>query len=827
MVNWGNLHIFADSPFINIYQILNILKNYYPLRGYWRRVNNTSQGHFQVVYPHRAVREKWRVILRGIKIAISISKPKKKRNFEKKRNKIKQENKVKEDNKETQINTLDASNEIIESETEYILDESSENESEEIDEPNVSVKLTDTKELTQEETICYKNLDSHNWLKTPLILKAQYENSPIKNEEKFQVISNQIEEIITEELKILPKKKIGEADLREFLSKSINYSYKRSFQKYNPYTKKQMKPFQDKIIKKFINKEWEIDSNLKQTIKYKNSKDYTEMNTKKITKIRNSNKIIIQRSFLNIFETLSILNNQYVHRIIQKGEHQMEIWDKNQMINSIFQNCKQKQENIPTKTKIHLINANGDKIETVKGKQEMNDNEYTTNIGSININGLIRLGKTQELEQILLEQKIEIALIQESHLKKRIYFQKYFTFEKEAYGQKKSKGGIAIAVRKEIRKYFHEIPNEDSDILHLKISDMNIITVYIRNKRQNELMKKLQEIIQNLNGEKFIIGGDFNLTEEEINKRKLLPNVVIIPNPENSRTRNIDHFCVNEGIITQPSKIFDTISRKLSDHKLIITSIRIKIPQITTLQYYQPTREEFQIKLLKKVEEETEIGDKLILKPSIIQNLKENFKKRVIVHTETQDKIGFELLNFTQQEKPNWKKMLRKKWKKTIKGIEMDKMNEINYWTEIQRLTQKKKPIKTDPEMRERFKRMIEQIRRHPTETIIQKIKNYEIDIPEDVRKPSLIFPLERLNQTIKMSKNSATCEYDKIDSYKNPYIEENTEKYEEIIKLINRMYKKWIKNPDETTINYLRKRRMIFIFKQGDAENKWGLGED
>ncbi|KAJ5066534.1 hypothetical protein M0811_13560 [Anaeramoeba ignava] len=151
----------------------------------------------------------------------------------------------------------------------------------------------------------------------------------------------------------------------------------------------------------------------------------------------------------------------------------------------------------------------------------------------ININGLNKIGKIQKLEKIFLQQRITIYIIQETHLRKRIYFENYHSFEKQGYGTI-AQGGIAIIIKKCISKYVQEIKHPDKDIIQIKIGELNIIGVYMRHETQSQMMSQLNSIIEKL--------GDFNQTDKEMEKHFRF-NTQIIPNTENSVIRNIDNFC--------------------------------------------------------------------------------------------------------------------------------------------------------------------------------------------------------------------------------------------------------------------------------------------
>ncbi|KAJ5080008.1 hypothetical protein M0811_14249 [Anaeramoeba ignava] len=769
MVKWGNLYVYADSPLISKHVFFDILKPYKIVRGYLRRNKDSTDGHFKVIYDKKARKEQRRTWREGYSITVSKAR---------------------------------------ESYT------SKENQLEKLKE-----KITDRNQRSHKENIekiIYQTLNSNNFIKNPLIIKKKEIENIQSNQEKHENILNEIKETIQKAIPQMKSKRIIQKDLQEFINKSVNYSYLKTYKQHNPYSYQRTHNLQQEISDSLIKHNWEIDTNLRKTINYRNSKYYMETNFNKILQILDSYKLIIRKSFLNIFEILNIINNFHPLRIIQKGNHQAEIWDRKNNILNLFRDCKNERNRIPRNFKIQLKTTEGNKIETIKGTKLTKINQFSFRIASININGLNKIGKIQKLEKIFLQQRITIAIIQETHLRKRLYFENYHSFEKQGYGTT-AQGGIAIIIKKCISKYAQEIKHPDKDIIQIKIGELNIIGVYMRHGTQSQMMSQLNDIIEKLGEERYIIAGDFNQTDKEMEKHFRF-NTQIIHNTENSAIRNIDHFCVknqNREILSQTVNINQ--EENLSDHKMIVTIEKINILSEERKEYYQPTKQQFQDMIIEKLRKQN-LSEKSMLNISIIKNVKEKFKKRSIIHINTKNKIGINLTEFNSKNKYNWKQALRKRWRETMRGIEIDNQSKTNYWKEVKRITKARKDtIFNNNEKEKEFKQLIDKIKIPVQESILQEIENKIINTEPDIRSIKQIFPHDKLIKTIQNSRNSSTCDYDKIEMYQNPYIEREHPKYYEFIKSVNRMMREWIRDPNQEVIKYMLSRRMVFIFKQGD----------
>ncbi len=73
-----------------------------------------------------------------------------------------------------------------------------------------------------------------------------------------------------------------------------------------------------------------------------------------------------------------------------------------------------------------------------------------------------------------------MALIQETHLKKKIYFSHYATSIKSQYGKIAPKGGLMIFYRQYLKDYVQEMMCSDQDIQIIRLLNIHIVNVYVR-----------------------------------------------------------------------------------------------------------------------------------------------------------------------------------------------------------------------------------------------------------------------------------------------------------------------------------------------------------
>ena len=145
---------------------------------------------------------------------------------------------------------------------------------------------------------------------------------------------------------------------------------------------------------------------------------------------------------------------------------------------------------------------------------------------SININGL-NFDKIQYLNQKLIEKKVDVAFLQETHIDDK---ERLSVFENEMrefkifteLGENKTKGvAILVSRKSEIKTInfeFYENRIICCDCLVNGV-EINLVNIYAPNTMQEQLdfIERLSVIIHNK--KKIIIGGDFNFVESELKDR--------------------------------------------------------------------------------------------------------------------------------------------------------------------------------------------------------------------------------------------------------------------------------------------------------------------
>ncbi|KAJ5077809.1 hypothetical protein M0811_05499 [Anaeramoeba ignava] len=84
-------------------------------------------------------------------------------------------------------------------------------------------------------------------------------------------------------------------------------------------------------------------------------------------------------------------------------------------------------------------------------------------------------------------------------------------------------------------------------------------------------------------------------------------------------------------------------------------------------EYYQPTKQQSQDIIME------ELGKQ--------------------IHLRNRFSIGINLTGFDSKSKYDWKQALRKRWRDTMRGIEIGNQSRTNYWTEVKRIAKLRKDI--------------------------------------------------------------------------------------------------------------------------------------
>ncbi|KAJ3429847.1 DNA-(apurinic or apyrimidinic site) lyase [Anaeramoeba flamelloides] len=265
--------------------------------------------------------------------------------------------------------------------------------------------------------------------------------------------------------------------------------------------------------------------------------------------------------------------NRPVIRYQRKGDNGIEIWDLKDNINYFKKQLLKKTHLLPRNLYIFHF-QNNQKSLLLKGKKREYNNKFINiKILSFNVRGLNEKNKISILESFLLKLNIDICLIQESKVTKNPRFMNYFSINKKSYGKKNRKGGLLIIIKNIFKDFTREILFPDLDIMGIQFTDFIIINLYKRHDRNKEINEKILGLLQKYQNHNTIIGGDFNLNENQINYFSKFNFKIILNTKPSRKNNNIDYFITNfNNLKFIKSK---TIKNKISDHNAILNKFNI------------------------------------------------------------------------------------------------------------------------------------------------------------------------------------------------------------------------------------------------------------
>ncbi|KAJ3442435.1 hypothetical protein M0812_12170 [Anaeramoeba flamelloides] len=347
-------------------------------------------------------------------------------------------------------------------------------------------------------------------------------------------------------------------------------------------------------------------------MKYGNISTYEERNFGHINEVGRKNKLIFKTTeeFLSVLEIFSLINNPIPLRVLRRGEREIEIWDESFNILTYQETFLRKIRKIHQSIKMLKYDRKNRPKFIEKGRSPQENSEITLKIATLNVGGIGRDEKILEMEKFIFTNNIDIALIQETKRKNTPYLRKYRAISKKSYGNNGTKGGLTILFKPFLRLFINEKLIDHEDFMGINLNNITIINCYGRQKDPEGKIdfvgifkNKIKEISENWKIEKILIGGDFNLNNEQMGKITELRknNFQIIQNEIPSRVRNIDHLVmknirlkerINKCLITplipkekQRIKIKKNKKNKenekielirLSDHKMVINEIKIE-----------------------------------------------------------------------------------------------------------------------------------------------------------------------------------------------------------------------------------------------------------
>ncbi|KAJ6241143.1 hypothetical protein M0813_23334 [Anaeramoeba flamelloides] len=149
------------------------------------------------------------------------------------------------------------------------------------------------------------------------------------------------------------------------------------------------------------------------------------------------------------------------------------------------------------------------------------------------------------------------------------------------------KGGLTILFKPFLRLFINEKLIDHEDFMGINLNNLTIINCYGRKKDPEGKIdfvgifkNKIKEISENWKMEKILIGGDFNLNNEQMGEITELRknNFQIIQNEIPSRVRNIDH------LVMKNIRLKERINKCLITPLISKEKQRIKIKKIKKIK---------------------------------------------------------------------------------------------------------------------------------------------------------------------------------------------------------------------------------------------------
>ncbi|KAJ3445654.1 RNA-directed DNA polymerase from transposon x-element-like protein-related [Anaeramoeba flamelloides] len=171
-----------------------------------------------------------------------------------------------------------------------------------------------------------------------------------------------------------------------------------------------------------------------------------------------------------------------------------------------------------------------------------------------------------------------------------------------------------------------------------------------------------------------------------------------------------------------------------------------------------------------------------------------------------------------------------KNWEKILDKINFEfQCNNINWWKHHNRIKGNNlKMIKNNQKMEKEYFAHVNSITNPVNQELLQQItdtkklfktkNNTQNQNKTDPNKP--FFSVEEIKEQIQWIKNKSTKYFDKLKLYKQEQTQNQqnqNETYNQFIASIQTVFNNWIKNPNNSTINFIKERDLLFIHKKGD----------
>ncbi|KAJ5067669.1 hypothetical protein M0811_02857 [Anaeramoeba ignava] len=607
--------------------------------------------------------------------------------------------------------------------------------------------------------------------------------------------------------------------MKAFIQKSLSYSYLLTYGTYlKQNTKKEQLELFEHMRTELERHHIEIDTKTKKTVKYNSSQEYINLQEGKI--LNSHHKIKIQKTNIGMLEIANALDKNINGRVVKKGKNLIEIWDNKKSIDATFKKLERKKTLIKKGTRITRIDTQNNSTETIRGSSSQ-ISKYFIKVASWNINGLIQKDKEKEIEATLLKHGIDVALIQETHMKKKKYFQYYNTILKPSYGTLGPQGGLNILYKKFYKPIVQEIENEDKDIQIIKIADLHLVNIYKRHDRAEDIIQQLQNVLDQYGREKTIIAGDFNMTAKTLQEKLKLGEFKRIRNKNYSRNnRNIDHLLTT----AQTRSYSRTIRSELSDHNCIYNICEIKANAEFKTKAHITDSRKFQRQFVNCVQK-----DNFKIKETTMKKLERKWEtKSRITITNKVPKAIQEIIAQLQLD-PNKKyklaQQIKKQFNNMLQSTNIDQQIEHNEWKTIKKIRGTNKTIQTqNKRLEEEFSKLIDGTNIRPDPQTLHQITQLPNPLPPPQEPQQIQIPrseeyitIQLIQNTITKMANKAVRGFDKIENYKNTQ-KEVDEEYEALLNTLRLAFLNWRDNPTEAQLKYIKANNKIFIHKGGET---------
>ncbi|KAJ6227966.1 hypothetical protein M0813_09381 [Anaeramoeba flamelloides] len=246
--------------------------------------------------------------------------------------------------------------------------------------------------------------------------------------------------------------------------------------------------------------------------------------------------------------------------------------NKNRNNNWFEENFLVNQENTPpnisNKFNNNVNNNNNQSQNNIGYLDKENENKKISNNQIIILNLPKKTKKKYENKITNLEREVQQLklIIEQNENTLNLKFNKLnLKFLEESYGKNNNKGGLLIIIKNIFKEFTREILIPDLDMMGIQFTDYVIINIYKRHDRNVEINKKIFNVLQKYQNHKTIIGGDFNLKDNDIKIFSILNFKITLNNKPSRKDNNLDYFISNFNNLQFKRKVLNI---RKEDYKL-------------------------------------------------------------------------------------------------------------------------------------------------------------------------------------------------------------------------------------------------------------------